>query len=749
MARPLDILLAAACAAAAAILPPALPASAGVRPRQSAAPASPGPWPQVLRDGERAFTVFAPRFRSYAADVVFDQPVRRGDGTQPGAPGDAATDGRMTVRAAVSPGADDGELELHSFTVDSLAFGGTDAPQADVDALQRAIGGRAIGITRRALLHDMRVENARGASTPDLGDLQPSVRVERRRAVLLQVHGSPRVRPLGRGGWGRVVNTPWILLQSPEGNLVARIGPSMWVSAPDVGRDFVPCDAPPVDVSAALGSAPRAGAGDLPAASAAPAGPPPALVAATDPAVLVSVDGDPALAPVAPGVEWATNAHPTLLRTAGPETWWVLACGRWFRAASLDGPWGRAAAADLPGGFALLPGGRLFDAVKASVPGTPEAVQAVAAAGEARSVRVVRSAATCTAAWFGAPAWLDIPGTGMRGSANASEPVVECRGAYYCCEDAVWFRADSPSGPWSACDDLPDEFASIPAASPFFPLSAVTVVAADAGSITFAYTPAYLGTCVEDGAVVFGTGWEVPWVPLGEDQFAMLPQPYPLSVAFDADTGTFAPDCRGRSAAVQPALLPEALVGGWPGWSWCSGWTSAWAWAWTQPGSAGEWPAWWRRWNPYWNRWANARSAEQRRRDEAAAAELADRQAEEDAADRAAAAQADEERRELDAQEAAWRERQAADRRAALEAEQDAADARAQAARFADRRSDERVRADAAGRAPVRTGPTAPRGSIDWWYQFYNDYSNGYLSRATGYRDPRYAPGAWGAAGPR
>jgi hypothetical protein len=238
-------------------------------------------------------------------------------------------------------------------------------------------------------------------------------------------------------------------------------------------------------------------------------------------------------------------------------------------------------------------------------------------------------------------------------------------------------------------------------------------------------------------------------VPLGEDQFAMLPQPYPLSVAFDADTGTFAPDCRGRSAAAQPALLPEALVGGWPGWSWCSGWTSAWAWAWTQPGSAGEWPAWWRRWNPYWNRWANARTAAQRRRDEAAAAELADRQAEEDAAERAAAAQADEERRELDAQEAAWRERQAADRRAALEAEQDAADARAQAARFADRRSDERVRADAAGRAPVRTGPTAPRGSIDWWYQFYNDYSNGYLSRATGYRDPRYAPGAWGAAGPR
>jgi hypothetical protein len=25
-----------------------------------------------------------------------------------------------------------------------------------------------------------------------------------------------------------------------------------------------------------------------------------------------------------------------------------------------------------------------------------------------------------------------------------------------------------------------------------------------------------------------------------------------------------------------------------------------------------------------------------------------------------------------------------------------------------------------------------------WWYEYANDYSSGYLSRATGYRDPRY-----------
>ncbi|MFM8641375.1 MAG: hypothetical protein ACKOEP_00865, partial [Phycisphaerales bacterium] len=69
------------------------------------------------------------------------------------------------------------------------------------------------------------------------------------------------------------------------------------------------------------------------------------------------------------------------------------------------------------------------------------------------------------------------------------------------------------------------------------------------------------------------------------------------------------------------------------------------------------------------------------------------------------------------------------------------------AARLADRRSaDERARQDAARwAARARGGPVAPQGSVDWWYQYYNDYSSGYLSRATGYRDPRYPGGTRGA----
>lgn len=713
-----------------------------------------GAWPQAVGTAGRSYTVFAPEFRSFTgSSAVFTQPVSV---VPPPGTAAVAVMGSISVLAQVSPGADDGELELHSFQVQSFTVGGSDAPAEDLAAIQQAIGGRAIAITRRALLHDMQLENAREASTPGLDDSYPAIRVVRRRVALLAVDGDPALVPVGTGGWLRAVNTPFILLQSPDGAFVARLGESRWVRAARLDADFAPADAPPADVVAALGTAPRAGspgAPPAPAAAGAPSAGPPALVVATRPTALVSINGEPQLADVAPGVQWAANARPTLLRTAppaAPEAWWTLVGGRWFRAASLEGAWQRVAPADLPRAFTALPGGRRFDAAKASVPGTPESVLAVAAAQAARSVRIDRAAARCGVAWQGDPAWIPVPGTDMRGSLNASQPVIECDGAWYCCDAAVWFRAADPRGPWAPCDDLPDAFVTIPAASPFFPLTGVTVAAADAASITFAYTPLYLGTCIDDGTVVYGTANELPDAVLPGGIPPALPQPCPMALSFDLDTGTFAPDVADEFDGMQPAPMPEALVGGWTGWGWCPGWTSAWAWAWSQPASWEEWRPWWRRWDPYWNRWANARTAEQRRRDDAAARELAERQAEQAASDRAADEQAAaDERREISAEEAAWRDRQAADR-AARDAQRDEdAAARADAARFADLRDDARREQDRSARPPLPRTPTAPRGTMAWWFQFYNDYSHGYLSRSGFYRDPRYAPGTWGTPGPR
>jgi hypothetical protein len=593
----------------------------------------------------------------------------------------------------------------------------------------------------------MQAVNARAASTPGLGDFVPAIVVAKRRTALVTVDGEPRFAAIGDTGWRRVTNSPFIVLQAQDGSFLVRLGASRWMGSTTLGSGYAPVDAPPSAVVASLGTAPPppaaatdSGAGFGAAAPAAAAIPD--VIVATQPTVLVSMNGEPELAVVAPGVSWVTNARTTVLRAAQPDAWWVLAAGRWFSAPALGGPWSRVAPAAVPVAFAKLPGGRRFDAAKASVPGTPESVQALVAAQESRSVRVSRATARCGVAWNGDPVWQPIDGTLLRGSANASQPVVECDRAYWCCDGGIWFRADDAQGPWTLCDDLPDAIDGISAASPLFPVTGVDVVAADAATVTFAYTPAYLGTCIDDGTVVFGTGWDEPGIELAGGGWAPQPQTFGLPVRFDADTGTFAPDAADADADFQPAIAPDVLYAGWAGWGWCPGWTSAWAWGWRSPQAWDDWSSWWRRWNPYWNRWANARTVDQRMRDDRAAEELAQR--ERDAAESARA----EEAREVSVQEAAWRERQAADRAALADAERDAR-ARAEALQLRDRRDEQRREQDMAERqATQRGGPIAPRGSIQWWYQYANDYSHGYLSRATGYRDPRYAPAAR-AAGDR
>ena len=208
-----------------------------------------------MADGDRSFQVFAPQFETYAGDVAgLTHAVRR---IRAGATGtDPADFGSMSVAAQVSPGANDGELELGAFQVQSLTFAGTPASQEDVAAIQRAIGSRAIWITRRALVHDMQVENARAAGAPGLGDFVPTFRVERRRATLVSVDGDPVWKSLGDTGWRQVVNTPFLLLQAQDGSFVTRLGSSQWVGSASFGDGYAPISAPPAAVIAVIGSAP-------------------------------------------------------------------------------------------------------------------------------------------------------------------------------------------------------------------------------------------------------------------------------------------------------------------------------------------------------------------------------------------------------------------------------------------------------------------------------------------------------------
>lgn len=740
-------------------------------------------WPQTVTGNGRTFQVYEPLFSSMAGDQVgLSAGIRRITAGAPapgtGAVPDPASIGTATIMAQAVPADFDGELEINNFQVQSLVFGDTPAAQAEIDALQQAIGAKAISITRTALMQDMQLENARGSGTPDLGSFVPRFRVEQRPTVLIPIDSDPVFRDLGQTGWRAVQNTPFILLQARDGSFNVRLGDSTWMSSMNMSSGYAPAAAPPPEVIEALGQppalprgarvsaqrsssagkapavapgasapAPPAGAGAAPDRTAIASAPgvatatsrtPPQVLVTTHPTVLISIAGAPALQELIPGVQSVTNTASVLLRTPEGPAWWTLASGRWFRAADLAGPWTLVAATDIPAIFIKLPADAKHTAAKASIPGTPESIAAVAAANETRTVTIARAAAQCTVTSNGNPMWGAVDGTLLRACQNCSQPVIECDRRLYCCDNAVWFSADSFDGPWVLCDAPPDAIYQISAYSTVAAATFVEVVASTPDAVTFGYSPGYLGTYVSDGVVVYGNGYDQQGMALPNGAFQPVPQTFAMSNAFDPDTGTFAPPAEGDFGGDQPAVQPQYLVDGYIGWGWCPGWTTALGWGCEHPEWWDHWGTWWNNWNPYWNHWWDDHHIWQRERQVQLDQRTAERQEQREEA--AAATR----QRQIGEEEAAWRDRQAAEARAAYDRQ---AAARAEEARFRDMRNQEQIAQDRAAReqaaARARSGPTAQPGTMLWWYEYYNDYSHGYLSRAGVFHDPRY-----GAAGP-
>src|SRR5207249_4819149 len=120
---------------------------------------------------------------------------------------------------------------------------------------------------------------------------------------------------------------------------------------------------------------------------------------------------------------------------------------------------------------------------------------------------------------------------------NTPTPVIRVsRNSYYACENGVWFRASSPTGPWAVATSVPGVIYTIPVSSPLNYVTNVVVYDSTPDVVSVGYTPGYLGTYVAaDNCIVFGSGYRYPsWI--GDVWFG-APVTYGLGVAFDWDAG--------------------------------------------------------------------------------------------------------------------------------------------------------------------------------------------------------------------
>ena len=222
----------------------------------------------------------------------------------------------------------------------------------------------------------------------------------------------------------------------------------------------------------------------------------------------------------------------------------MLISGRWFKSPSLDrGPWQFVSARELPADFAKIPPDNPRANALVSVPGTPEAQEALIANSIPQTAEVTPGPAEVNllydGAADGAPQFEPVEGVpDLQYAANASLPVIEAApDSFYCVQNGIWLVAPTAAGPWAVATAVPPAIYSIPVSCPVHYVTYCRIYGFTQQAVYVGYTPGYLGTVVSaDGVVVYGTGyWYRPRIGR-----AWIAQPctYGFSAGFACGTDT-------------------------------------------------------------------------------------------------------------------------------------------------------------------------------------------------------------------
>lgn len=328
-------------------------------------------------------------------------------------------------------------------------------------------------------------------------------------AILLMFMGKPEFQPVEQGRTDLLfaVNSNWDVLFDSTGQQYFLLVGSHWLSAPDpLKGPWISTKVLPKVMTTLPNTSPWAEVRKNLAVKGT-AGQVPVVLAATEPAELILTEGEPRFNPI-PGTDLlqVTNTGSPLFFHSSEAQYYFLAAGRWFRAASPDGPW-TAASTDLPKDFANIPDESEAAYVKASVPGTREALDAILLASVPTSKAMPAGPVDAEVLYDGEPRFSPIPGTTVHYANNTAEPVFLVDNHSYWCTNGTWLVSSTPKGPWAACAVVPPAIYSIPPTHPAHNVTYVTVHSATPATVVYNQTSGYYGEYVSStGVVMFGMG---------------------------------------------------------------------------------------------------------------------------------------------------------------------------------------------------------------------------------------------------
>ena len=390
-------------------------------------------------------------------------------------------------------------------------------------ALQTRAGKQGEVIALDRLLADLAINHAAtNSATYDVKNDPPQILFSTRPSMLVLIDGNPVLRPVENTRLARVINTRVLMLRDDAaGKFYLRLMDA-WAESPSLSGPWTIAGQTPADLKKALDLAVAGKQVDLldgsktgmtSLAEAIRQNAVPTIFVSTQPAELLQTQGEPQVASIE-GTQliYVINTENDIFVHTPSQEHFILLSGRWFKSQSMLGPWQYAASATLPADFAKIPVAHKKASVLVSVPGTPQAKEALIANAIPQTATITRNAASLTVSFDGTPQFRPIENTTLSYAVNASLPVIRVDSrSYYAVQNGVWFVATSAIGPWAVATSVPVAIYTIPVSAPLHYVTYVKIYGSTPEVVYVGYTPGYYGTVVTSSSVVvYGTGWYYP-----------------------------------------------------------------------------------------------------------------------------------------------------------------------------------------------------------------------------------------------
>jgi hypothetical protein len=492
------------------------------QPAQAAASAPPpsldGVWPRELKTSAGQVTIYQPQADDWDGSQL---QFRAAVAVQPKA--DAPPVYGVvwgTTRTSVDKDARLVQLSERQFT--KVVFPSAADKQAAWQKVletevQPAI--KEIALDRLAAMLEVAAADKMAAAVPVKND-PPKFLFSTVPAILVYVDGAPVYQPVKDTKLERAINTRVLLLRKKDDHFLKVF--DGWLTASKLEGPWEVLKKQSDELKKALADAKASGQVDfLPGGNPNDAitlpslksGKVPRIFVATTPSELIVTEGEPQYVAI-PGTELAyvKNTTGNMFRHAAEQKLYVLVSGRWFRAASQEGPWQHVANDALPSDFAAIPEDNEKENVKAAIAGTPQAKEALIANAIPQTAQVnVKSAKIDSPKFDGEVKLAPIEGTSLQYVVNTATPIIRVSDtSWYAVQDAVWFTAAGPGGPWSVATSVPTVVYTIPPSSPLHYVTYVKIYETKGDTVEVGYTGGYYGACVSHGTVVYGTGYSYP-----------------------------------------------------------------------------------------------------------------------------------------------------------------------------------------------------------------------------------------------